>query len=121
MRVRRARLLCQRTDACEHLLARDPRALAVLIEHAEPRRFSIALGRKRPGALAQFGSVRARFALCVFGAGDLRARSSEFRLEPLALGVAAKLLGFGTFEASFVLARSPRVCDQLLDQRTNAA
>ena len=59
--------------------------------------------------------------LRVFGAGDLLARSCEFRLEPLAFGVAAKLLGFGPFEASLVLARPPRICDQLLDQRANAA
>ena len=119
VRVRCARLVCERPDLRQHLFARDARALAVLIEHAETRSRRVAFGRKRCGTLAQFGRVRSGRRLRFFGGCDVLARLSQFGFEPLAFGVAAELLGFGAFETALVHACFPCVGDQFFDQRAN--
>ena len=120
MRVRRARLPCQRIDAREHFFARDPRALAVLIEHARPAA-RIALGRS---AAARSPSSEA-CAPALVCASSAPAISSRARASPPRAARARRRC-----EAAGIRRRSnprstsrrpPRVCDQSLDQRATRA
>ena len=110
--VRGSRLGHQRSDLGQHLLAGQPGALAVLIEHAEPRACAFAFCRQRRRALAQVrrGAAASR---CSASVRRFLAGSGQIAFEPHAIGVAAERVGFDAFEAALQVARPLRALRQV--------
>src|SRR5581483_6407189 len=108
-----ARLVHQRADLREHLLARESAALAILIEHCQAGTSGIALGRKPGGPFAQLGTVRIGGGVSGLGSFDLLTHPRELTLERKAFVVAARRVGLLVVVLSFQAAAARRTRPQL--------
>ena len=126
-RVHGARLFHQRRDLREHLLARQAAALAIVVEHREPRFCGIAFGSERRRAFAQLRAVRRGLRLHCLRSRDALADAGEFAFEPGAfvrvtprIGLVALVLALGFSRAGQPRAKIGRRCARGFEIRVRA-